>query len=62
MTKNIIIVCLCLLLAWRESIHAERRAALVDDCDARVQWAIQDTGDSTLDACERRIDEILGQF
>lgn len=26
MIKNIIIVCLCLLLAWRESIHAERRA------------------------------------
>lgn len=51
MTKNIIIVCLCLLLAWRESIHAERRAAFFDDCDARVQWAIDET-----------TQEILGQF
>ena len=47
----LIIAALVALLAWREYTRADA-----------IAWAIQDTSDTTLTACEARIDEILGQF
>ena len=50
MKKNIVIVALLALLAWRE--YSNYNA---------IQWTIQNTSDDLLIACEARIDEITAQ-
>lgn len=47
----LIIAALVALLAWREYTRADA-----------IAWAIQDTSDALLVACEAKIDEIQGQF
>lgn len=73
----ICIVSLLAIIMWRECIHASRRAHLInhyeqeialaqdmaaDACNDKIADAIQETSDDLLNACEKRIDEIQGQF
>lgn len=58
----IIIAGLVALLVMRECKHAQRAYNAHIQCNERVEQAIQASSDDLLDACEARIDEILGQF
>lgn len=57
----IIIAGLIALLVVREIKHTQRAYNTYMQCNERVEQAIQASSDD-LDACEARIDEILGQF
>lgn len=72
-----IILSLIAVIMWRECIHASRRAHLInhyeqeialaqdmaaDACNDKIADIIQETSDDLLTACEKRIDEIQGQF
>ena len=57
--QTVIAVIITIIAMW--IAHRIDMKSYVAMCKDAVEWAIQDTSDATLAACEDRIDEIAAQ-